>query len=413
VFPLDWKRRSEYAALCTLAALAFSLALPTALTSISTGLFVIAWIFSLRFSEKLHRIRTNPGAMMAIGLFILYCIGTLYSSADWGVRLQVALKYHKLLYIPMIVGLLADDRWRRRCLDAFLAGMLLILTLSYLKWAGIVPHKDIGQGYFVFKGRIAHSIFMAFTVYLTLQRTRMAEAPKLRWAWVCVAILALVNTLFMVNGRTGQLILFVLLAWFTFETWGWRAIVFGGTALFVIVVTLALSQYVPPSRLSEISQEISAHDPKNASAQTSSGLRLEFYSNALELVTRNPLLGAGTGSFEKEYRALAESKGSVMVRVPNPHNEYLLVTQQLGLLGLTMLVLLFWSHWHSTLGMTERYQIHALRGLVITIAIGCLFNSLLLDSGEGRFYCVMVGILLSEWKRPEKKPTMLVGTTNV
>ena len=403
MFFLNWKRRSEYAALCLLTASAFSLALPTALTSISTGLFVIAWILSLRFAEKLHRIRTNPGAIIAIALFVLYCFGVLYSSADWGARLHGVLKYHKLLYIPMIVGLLVDDRWRRRCLDAFIAGMLLVLALSYLKWAGIVPHQDVEQGYFVFKGRIAHGTFMAFVAYLTLQRARMAEVPRFRWVWLCTAILASINTLFMVNGRTGQVILFALLVWFAWETWGRHTIRFWGTALFaiVIVAALTLSSYVPMSRLSAIGQEIAEHDPTNPSALTSAGTRIEFYSNAIELITHNPLLGAGTGSFEKEYRALAESKGSVMVRVPNPHNEYLLVTQQLGLLGLTMLICLLWSHWNSAVGVTDRYQMHALRSLVITIAIGCLFNSLLLDSGEGRFYCVMAGILLSAWKRPE------------
>ena len=36
-----------------------------------------------------------------------------------------------------------------------------------------------------------------------------------------------------------------------------------------------------------------------------------------------------------------------------------------------------------------------LRGIVFTFALGCLFNSLLLDATEGRFYCLIVGVLLS------------------
>jgi hypothetical protein len=36
-----------------------------------------------------------------------------------------------------------------------------------------------------------------------------------------------------------------------------------------------------------------------------------------------------------------------------------------------------------------------LRGIVFTFALGCLFNSFLLDATEGRFYCLIAGVLLS------------------
>jgi len=35
------------------------------------------------------------------------------------------------------------------------------------------------------------------------------------------------------------------------------------------------------------------------------------------------------------------------------------------------------------------------KGLILTISIGSLFNSLLLDATEGKFYCILIGVLLS------------------
>lgn len=37
---------------------------------------------------------------------------------------------------------------------------------------------------------------------------------------------------------------------------------------------------------------------------------------------------------------------------------------------------------------------YLLQGLLVCFSVGCLMNSLLLDTGEGRFYTVIAGILL-------------------
>jgi len=42
------------------------------------------------------------------------------------------------------------------------------------------------------------------------------------------------------------------------------------------------------------------------------------------------------------------------------------------------------------------------KGLIILIFVGSLFNSLLLDATEGKFYCLLIGLLLSGYggKKP-------------
>jgi O-antigen ligase len=47
-----------------------------------------------------------------------------------------------------------------------------------------------------------------------------------------------------------------------------------------------------------------------------------------------------------------------------------------------------------------------MEGLLLVMMIGCLFNSLLLDAGEGKFFCFMTGIILSSYFPPKsiKKP---------
>jgi O-antigen ligase len=378
-----------------------SIALPTAFMSISMGLFVIVWAISGNYYDKLQTIRNNPAALISIALFCLYGLGMLYSSASWNLRFAWWMKYHKLLYIPMIISVLTIEKYRRLALQTFLAGMILVLLISYLKWIGIVPHKDIGQGYFVFKGRIAHNIFMAFSMYLMLHLAVKQSSLVKRWIWISISILAALNVLFLVNGRTGQILMILLFIWFCWETWGIRSIKW----LIGLVLAASTSYFYAPSipnfRLTEIKQEIINHKPNEA--PTSSGERLEFYKNALILIKQNPIFGGGTGSFEHEYKLIAEKQNTLTTYVPNPHNEYLLTWQELGVFGLILLLAFFAIPWKTSYKidnaqLNNEYYSYALRGLIITISVGSLFNSLLLDAGEGKFYCVLAGVLLSAYQ---------------
>ncbi len=382
----------------------FSIALPTAFMSIAMGLFVLGWLVSGDYTAKIKLISNNPAALVAVTLFCLYGLGMLYSSASWDMRLTWWFKYHKLLYIPLIVSVLTNEKYREYAIKAFLAGMLLVLIISYLKWLGIVPHKDIGQGYFVFKGRIAHNILMAFAVYLMLKLAVQTAKPYC-WLWAIGSMLGLLNIFFLVNGRSGQIILLVLCIWFCWEIWRTKSIkyLFGG-AVAVLLILSALPN-AGNFRLTQITQEIANHKPNEA--QTSSGTRLEFYNNSLTLIKRNPIFGAGTGSFESEYKQLAETQNTLATYVPNPHNEFLLTWQELGILGLFLLIVLFAVQWKASIRISNSQQHsmvngYALRGLVLTITVGSLFNSLLLDAGEGKFYCVLAGVLLSAYQSVKK-----------
>lgn len=378
----------------------FSIALSTAFMSISMGLFVLVWMLSGNFAKKFQLIISHPVALLAIVLFLLYGVGMLYSSASWEMRLSWWLKYHKLLYIPLIISVLTQERYRSLALKAFLAGMLMILAISYLKWLGVVPHKDIGQGYFVFKGRIAHNIFMAFTMYLALHLAAKSSDMK-RWVWIAVSFLAAMNVLFLVNGRSGQIILFVLLIWFSWEIWRWKLTKWLICLTFFVPVIYFFSNDLPNSRLMEIKQEVLSHDATQA--PTSAGLRLEFYKNTFGLIKINPVFGGGTGSFESDYRALAKTQKTVSTHVTNPHNEFLLTGQELGFLGLLVLAAFFSISWFLSyrLSFFEKYQDNygfALRGLILTMVVGSFFNSLLLDAGEGKFYCVLASVFLSAYR---------------
>jgi O-antigen ligase len=372
------------ACLCTL--------LPTAFMTVTTGLMVLAWLLSGDYQAKFSRIKNNPAALATIALFALYATGTLYSSANWDYSLKFLMKYQKLLFIPLIISVITTEKHREFAINTFLYGAIAVLVISWLMWLGIVPHHaDMEQGYYVFKGRIAHNIFMSFALYLMLHKA-LAASEKTRITWVILAIFACLNILFLVNGRTGQITTTVLISLFIVETWGIKKLSYCLAAGLLIMITLQFTHELPHSRYTDFRQET------EGGITTSAGARLAMYKSTLTLIKRHPVFGGGTGSLENEYKTFITQTKESLDRLPNPHNQFLLTTQELGVAGLALLLTMWILHWKASYTINNLKHARALRAIVLTITIGSLFNSLLLDASEGKFYCIIAGVLLSGYQ---------------
>jgi O-antigen ligase len=207
------------------------------------------------------------------------------------------------------------------------------------------------------------------------------------------AVLALVNVLFMVQGRTGQVVILILAVFFLWNRQRGRALVISAIAVILLLVSVA---FLPSSslhqRFARGFAEFSEWQPGTPSSKTSSvGLRMEFYKNTLEIIRENPIWGVGTGDFANAYAAQIKNTG--MMPTENPHNEYLMITVQLGVIGLGFFLLLFFKQWHLSISIPDAFEKAAARGLVLTIMGASMVSSTLIDHTEGLFYFWMSALL--------------------
>ena len=249
----------------------------------------------------------------------------------------------------------------------------------------------------VFKEHLTHNILMAFGVFLFAWLALGAVSPWARVAWATLATLALVNVTVMVHGATGYLVLAGLLLVLGYRRVGWRGL--GAAVMGLTVLAAALMWVNNPfqQRVDKISKELRewrADQP----AHTSTGWRLEFYSNTLAIIAEHPVLGVGTGGFPSAYAE--KVKGTAKLPTQNPHNEFLLITAQLGFAGLAALLWLFWRQWRLAARLETPLDGEIARGLVVTMVIGRMLNSLLLDHTEGLFYAWRSGVLYGGLKLP-------------
>lgn len=364
-----------------------SVPLSTAGASVATVLFFVFWLVAGGFAFKGRRIGDNPVALGSLALYVLFVLGLSYSTAPLPEAVRALMKYRELLLIPLYISVMQDPKWQRLGYYGFLGVMMGVIVLSYGQYLGWLPSRGSGQEYTVFKGSIAGAIFLAFTVFAFAHEWLCAQR-RWRWWWGICFVAGTHNLFFMYPGRTGYLVFFALMGLLLFQLARWRGLLLASLGVCLIATGLFFTSTPFTQRLLEVHSDIEQF--RQGQTATAVGERLVYYRYTAELVARHPLLGTGTGSFAHEYARLATEKQ--MPATGNPHNEYLLVMTQLGGVGLLGLLGLWGLQWRLS-GRLDPKARQIAQGVLVTMAVGCLFNSLLLDTSEGHFYAFMTAVL--------------------
>jgi len=389
----------------------FSIAMPTAWLSISTSLLLIAWILSGNWRD-FDRLKDSPAVIFTLLFLSLYLVSVFYASTSWKESFHYLLKYAKLILIPIVVTSINSKKIRTYAIYAFLTSIFLTLIISYFNWLHLIPNNlnlftidSPAQGFIVYKNRITQSILLAFAMYMMLCKAFDSKDYK-RWIWSFLAFLCFFNIFHLINGRSGQLIALCLILFFLFKKFGKDFLKYG--FLVCVVCFTFKSQIMPyaPERLVSIYTEIQEHS--SDSNLTSSGIRMEMYKYTLALIQRSPLIGHGVGSLRLEYNELVKSQDTLLRDVTNPHNQYLMILFDTGLIGGALFFLMLYYFWQSANRIkktSEPLLGDYMQGLILTFTLGCFFNSLLMDAGEGRFFCLMAGLFLSAYgpRKPLRK----------
>ena len=385
------------------AAISLGLSLPisVALDNVLLVLLLVAWLASARWHEKYRLIRRNPVALSAFALLAWIALGLAWGSGPLSDGLVYLRKYSNLLPIAILVTIFLDEQDRRRALLAFAGGLAVTLVLSYALALGWLPTGGFITGDAanptVFKKHITQNILTAFGALLFAELALERARPALRWTWAVLSAAAAFNVLFLVRGRTGYVVLAAVVVLFLFRTLRWKGMV---PAALLLAAAGAAGYQFSDSFHQRVSLALAAANQwrPGVASQDPVGERLEFYSNTLAIVHDHPILGVGTAGFAPAYAQRVQ--GTAMPPTRNPHNQYLLTTSQVGLVGLALLLLLFFQQWHCSYRLPGAQDRTLARGVVLTIVVGSVFNSLLIDHTESLFFAWMSGLLYAGYAPP-------------
>lgn len=373
-------------------ALGLSIPVSVALDNILIGLIALLWLLSGNWRGKAAAVWNNPVAVAALMLFGLLAVGTTYGNGDTG----VLLKYIDLLLIPVFLAFFQDARTRERALLAFCVAAVASVAVSHLAYLNLLSHSSLlpREAYYPigFKGSITHSLIVALSAYLFALYAREEPNRTYRVGYIALALTAAHNVIFMGWGRTAYLVLGILFLYFFVVTLGRRGLAAFCALAVAILATAYISSATFQQRITDFAQQLRGWQP-GVPSDDSVGERFEFFINSLRLVREHPLAGSGTGSFPAEYARIVADQN--MLATVNPHNEYVLIAVQIGLLGLASLVYLFYRQWRYAGELAPLFCRDLARGLVLTFIVGCLFNSLLLDHTEGLLFAWLTALVFA------------------
>jgi O-antigen ligase len=381
----------------------FFIPVSTAVTNVILGLVLLFWLLdngSDRFAGWGRILKSNPVAVMGLVVFLMHVAGLAYTDGQTEKIIESLSDGARFLFIGMMMVYFTEGRGSSAVVLSFLSVMAGILFLSCLLWLDLLPTiiavKGDASNAVIFHDHIKHNSFMAFAAFAAGVKARQSGAgPVGRGLWALFSLLALFNVLFMVAGRTGHVIAAVLGVYY-FITWDLKKSLAAGG---VVLILLGAFAWFNPSnplflRAQTAIEEAREWDyGKPADITSSSGLRLEWFFNSLQIIGQNPVLGTGTGSFDATYGRFVA--GTQMLPTDNPHNEYLMTAVQFGLMGLLVLLIFFGVQWRCAGALKDRDQALMGRGFVLLMMTACLTASPLQDSAEGWFFAVMSAVLFA------------------
>ena len=375
-------------------ALAISIPISTALDNILLSVAALAWLAGAEYKAKIAVLVRNPVFRAALLLFGLLLIGTLYGRAAPGDAGLFLKKYSDLVLIPVLAWAFIAAGNRTRALQLFAGVLAVILLMSCALKSGLLPVQPwlraTPDSALVFKLRITHNILMAFASFLFAWLCCGTGTRTAKLVWGALSTLAIANVLLMVESATGYFVLIGLVLLFGWQRRRLKGIGIAlGAALAIITVLSLVPGTTFHKRVQQILFEVQHQDPDRP-AQTSAGYRLEYYRNTLALIGKNPVFGTGTGSFPAAYAELVQGTGRDPAR--NPHNQFLLIAVQTGLVGLGALLWLLWQQWRLAPKLPTPLERGLAQGFVAMTVIVCMLNSALLDHTEGLLYAWLTAV---------------------
>jgi O-antigen ligase len=363
----------------------FSLPISTAVTNILLVLLMIYLAVDLayKYLNKNYIKVWHPLSIAAGLLLLMLAVGSIYSPAAPEQIIDNIKQYKEFLLIPIFLYLFQDNMAKNWGLQAFLIAILITLGLSYLialtgySLYGIIQGEP--DNAFVFKNHITQGTLMALAAYFI---AILGYYKKNYWYFL-IAALMVYNVLFLTQGRSGYLMLACLGLVLGWQILHWRGFLIAS----VIVLILGLGSYHVSDTVQQRVDKVVAGWQHQAGELDSIQLRLEFMQYSWQLWQQRPIFGFGTGSFIQSYANMQPSH-----LTNNPHNEYLMIMVQWGMVGLGIFLWFIYLLWYLIRFLPQPQQKLAV-GLFVTVAVGCVFNSFFLDFTEGHSFAYLIGIL--------------------
>ncbi|CAG1020916.1 hypothetical protein MTYM_00627 [Methylococcales bacterium] len=373
-----------YGIVLWIAAIYFS----TALAIMLSAILVLLWLISGEFKALPTLLKQYPVATWSLLLFACFLIGLIYTDASHSDAIGMVKKYRELLFIPLLLPFLQAQKYRDMAWwTIIIASLITVIGSQFMSMDLFCVNLQCLP---YFKSYITHGILVSFFAFLLCHKL-FDSHDVWRWLYLSALLLAVYNLFMVSEGRTGQLVFLILMLVFAVQRFNKK-----GLLLTLLILSVLFAGFLSFSdKAARIKQGFATLESRlsgSTQGEYSMGERFTFWKNTVILIKEKPLLGQGTGNFTHAYLELT---GKV---AKNPHNEFLLITEQLGIIGLLIYLGFLFSQYRFS-NHLENQDKWLMQGVFVSLTVTSLFNSPLLDHTEGHWFTTVLALCMAGNKK--------------
>jgi len=318
-------------------------------------------------------------------------ISSLWSNVHWNIKSEAMFSWRKILLLPITVALINTPTIKDRFLVVFIIAISVLASLSWFSYISNISIYKTPNA--MLRNHATQSLvfFLASFAAAFVITYNKNISSKLKFVLFICLLITLSNSFIISTGRSGYILGIALTACFGIYLGGKKTLFF--TPLLLIITASIL--YLSPTAKSQISKAWNnAINANTAENYTSAGVRVIFWQNTLPIIQKSPLIGHGLKGLQAEYTKQVEGvegwKGTV---TQDPHNQYLLILSEQGILGLVAFFAFIAACFFHKIDNFYRFLgLSVLAGWMAT----SLFNGHFSSSVEGRIILLWCAAMLAQ-----------------
>jgi O-antigen ligase len=366
---------------------------------------VSTWAIVLAYPDLRKRFVASfryTGVRVLFLFWAWIAFSAIWSDGSIWERVDDILSWRKLLLVPICMCAFQRARQVRVLVNIFLFCCTCAVVISYLSMLEVAAFDDLNRQ-LIFKNHSVRGILFAGAAIFAVHQARDTSNLLVKFFLVILAFGLAVYILFFNSGRSGYLFFFVAASVYFSQyvfsrfpvTWKTFAAI---ACFFTLLGAVISSSEVAVGRFSQALTEITDTMTHDEADMSSVGYRIVMWGNTIDMIAAKPLLGSGAGAFSKDYEKIVLGQEGVRGLVTDdPHQQYLHVAAEYGLLGLAIFSvaiicllrdLTLSGNYYSTVGIA----------IVLGICATSLANGHFSSFVEGRFAWIFIATSIVNYR---------------
>ena len=314
--------------------LGFSFPLSISISSILIILLAILLFFQEDIRGKIKKVLSGKWMLSILTLLFLYYISPLFfglfTDTFWVLK-----RMSLLLILPILYSFSFSQKTINLSVFAFLSSMFLSSVIALADNYEIIQFTK-NWTWSAFLQYTEHNVFLAIALLLSFYTLFRVKLSLFNRNILLVFILTFLFSLFTEGGKAGQLVFIIsIILFFIFHFKDKRTLMFFSVlSIFIFSVVIYHSSPIVKKRFTHEIKSIRSAEPS---------FRNNLFIYSVDLIQENPIIGYGTGSFSDVFKEVNKStKRTVDYSHKTPHNNYLYIWFELGIIGLIVFMFIFY-----------------------------------------------------------------------